>query len=118
MVEDMARGENALGGAAVIALIEQHRAEVEELCRKYRVKTFEVFGSGADGPWDPERSDLDFLVDFHLMEPGPHARAYFGLWFALQDLFHRNVDLVEAPAVTNPYFLKALNRQRRVLYAA
>ena len=32
--------------ARMIDLIEQHRAELAELCRKYRVKTLEVFGLG------------------------------------------------------------------------
>ncbi len=102
----------------MIDLIQQHRGELKALCRQYHVKTLELFGSATDGTWDPVRSDLDFLVDFHLMAPGPHAKAYFGLWFGLQDLFGRRVDLVEAPAVTNRYFLKSINDQRQVLYAA
>ena len=65
-------------------------------------------------------SDLDFLVDFQPMPPSAHSKAYFGLWFALQDLFGRKVDLVEMEtvAVTNPFFLKAILPSRRVLYAA
>ena len=42
----------------MIDLIEQHRAALEGLCRRYRVKTLEVFGSAADGTFDPARSDL------------------------------------------------------------
>jgi len=96
----------------------EHGPELIELCRHYHVKTLELFGSAAVGRFDPERSDLDFLVDFLPLEPGTHANAYFGLWFALKDLFRRDVDLVETPAISNPYFLKAINRQRQVLYAA
>lgn len=102
----------------MIDLIERHRIDLEELCRRYGVKTLEVFGSAAVGDWEPERSDLDFLVDFVPMDPGPHSRSYFGLWFALQDLFGRHVDLVEVPAIRNPYFLTVVNQSRRVLYAA
>ena len=102
----------------MIDLIEQHRAELEELCRQYRVKTLEVFGSAANGTWDPKGSDLDFLVDFLPMEPSRHAKAYFGLWFALKKLFQREVDLVETTAVQNPYFFSAVNETRKVLYAA
>jgi predicted nucleotidyltransferase len=104
--------------AAMIGLIEQYRAQLAELCRKYHVKKLEVFGSAAAGTWDPKRSDLDFLVDFHSMEPGQHAKAYFNLLFALEDLFHCKIDLVETPAVSNPYFLKSINEKRAVLYAA
>jgi predicted nucleotidyltransferase len=99
-------------------LIDQHRTELAELCRRYRVKTLELFGSAAADAFDPRRSDLDFLVDFLPMLPGAHSRAYFGLWFALQDLFRRGVDLVEASAVRNPYFLKTIRPGRRLLYAA
>jgi uncharacterized protein len=102
----------------MIDLIEQHRAELETLCRRHHVRTLEVFGSATDGTFDPVRSDLDFLVDFEPMAPGPHSKSYFGLWFALQDLFGRHVDLVETPAIRNPYFLRAVNQSRRVLYAA
>src|SRR5438552_2648042 len=103
---------------AMIELIEQHRAELDNLCRKHHVKTLEVFGSAATGAWDPAQSDLDFLVDFHLMERGQHAKAYFGLLLALEDLYQRKIDLVETPAVSNPYFLKSINQNRTVLYAA
>jgi uncharacterized protein len=102
----------------MIDLIEQRRAELAELCRRYHVRTLEVFGSAADGTWDPTRSDVDFLVDFLPMVPGQHSKAYFGLWFALQDLLQRQVDLIEIPAIRNVYFRQAVEGSRRVLYAA
>ena len=52
------------------------------------------------------------------MEPREHARAYFGLLDSLENLLGRPVDLVEAKAVCNPYFLESINRTRTVLYAA
>jgi len=46
----------------MLELIEQHRAELDALCRKYGVKRLELFGSAARGDFRPERSDLDFAV--------------------------------------------------------
>lgn len=89
-----------------------------ELCRRHHVKTLELFGSAASGQFDADLSDLDFLVEFQPMPPAAHSRDYFGLWFALEDLFGRKVDLIETPAVTNPYFLQEIRSSRRVLYAA
>ena len=43
---------------------------------------------------------------------------YFDLQEALEKLFGRRVDLVPVSAIRNPYFLKAIQNQRRVLYAA
>jgi uncharacterized protein len=102
----------------MVGLIEQHSSELTEVCRRHHVRTLEVFGSASvGGQFDPDRSDLDFLVDFQSMPPGAHSRAYFGLWFDLEDLFGRKADLVETPAVTNPYFLREIHSSRRVLYA-
>lgn len=102
----------------MIDLIGHRRTEVEELCRRYRVRTLEVFGSAADGTWNPQHSDLDFLVDFLPLEKGELAPDYFGLLHALEDLFDRKIDLVMPRAIRNPYFLRGVNQSRRVIYAA
>lgn len=102
----------------MIDLLEQRRADLEELCRRYHVKTLEVFGSAADGSFDRARSDLDFLVEFLPEAAGRMFHGYFDLKEALQQLFGREVDLVMPGAIRNPYFLQAVNRQRKVLYAA
>ncbi len=101
----------------MVALIEQHRTELEALCRRYHVERLEVFGSAATAQGFGADSDVDFLVEFLPLEPVQHARAYFGLFDALRGLLGRQVDLVETRAVTNPYFLRTVNESRTVLYA-
>lgn len=98
-------------------LANQHEA-VKQLCRQHRVARLEIFGSAANGRFSAANSDLDFLVSFQQLSPIERADAYFGLLAALQDLFEREVDLVEAEAVTNPYFLTSVDASRMVLYAA
>jgi len=103
----------------MIRLIEDNYKLLKRLCKQYRVKRFEVFGSSLTGEgFDPENSDLDFLVEFLPLQPGEHADAYFGLLEALQDLFSRHVDLVMPRAIKNPYFLESINKSRKVIYAA
>jgi len=102
----------------VAAVIEQHRDEIEALCRRFNVARLVVFGSAADGSFDPARSDVDFLVEFQPLDPGPLADAYFGLLAELQRIFQRRVDLVTPKAIRNPYFLRGVNETRRLLYAA
>ncbi len=99
-------------------LIETHREELTRLCRQFQVRRLELFGSAAGERFDATRSDLDFLVDLLPMPPGAHARAYFGLLEALQDLFQRHIDLVEIGAIRNPYFQASVDRTRVLLYAA
>ncbi len=100
------------------ALVEREREQLTELCRRFRVQRLELFGSAADGKFDPENSDLDFLVEFLPLQPGEHFDAYFGLLEALEKLFQRSVDLVMTGAIKNPYFLKSVNRRRVLVYAA
>ncbi len=99
-------------------LIEAHRQELEQLCIRYHVRRLELFGSATANRFNPESSDLDFLVEFRDLEPNQYADHYFGLLEALEDLFQRPVDLVMTSAIKNPYFLQSVNATRMVLYAA
>jgi len=63
----------------MISFIEENYESLKRLCKQYRVKRFEVFGSSLTGEgFDPKNSDLDFLVEFLPLHPGEHADAYFG----------------------------------------
>jgi prevent-host-death family protein len=82
------------------------------LCARYGVSRLEVFGSAARGDdFDPERSDVDFLVTF---ETG--ARNDLGMFAdfqrALEGLMGRPVDLVEREAVESS---RNFIRRRRIL---
>ena len=98
--------------------IEQQRAESKAICRRYGVSRLELFGSAATGQDRPGQSDLDFLVAFGPLPPGSYADAYFGLLESLETLFGRTVDPVVPSAIRNPYFLKAIEETRTLLYAA
>ena len=102
----------------MIALLEQHHADLDRLCRKHLVRQLEVFGSAADGSFKPETSDLDFLVDYLPEAAGKFDDTYFGLLFDLEDLFQRKIDLVMDRAIRNPYFRAGVDRSRQVIYAA
>lgn len=101
------------------AIIEKYREELYKLCRRFNVERLDVFGSVlSEDDFDREKSDIDFLVEFQPMEPIRHAKAYFGLLAALQDMFRRPIDLIEIRAVKNPYLLSSVNKNRQQIYAA
>lgn len=102
----------------MIALLHDKREELAALCREFGVARLEVFGSASTGDFDPETSDLDFLVLFQDLPAGEHARRYFGLLDALEELFGRRVDLVDPRPLRNPYLIADINRSRELLYAA
>lgn len=98
--------------------IESRRSAIDEICARFGVRRLEVFGSAATGAFDPARSDLDFMVEFSPAKGIKAFDQYFGFKEALEDLFKRPVDLVEAGASSNRYFLESVNKSRRLLYAA
>ena len=79
--------------------IDARRDDVARLCQAHGVRRLDVFGSATSDPFDPDTSDIDFIVDF-----GPAAQQqlfvhYFTLKQALEALFARPVDLVMAGAM-------------------
>jgi predicted nucleotidyltransferase len=102
----------------MVSLIAQYRDELEELCRRYHVRRLELFGSATSGEFYPNTSDLDFLVLFDELEPAIYADAYLGFYESLTTLFDRRIELVSTTAITNPYFLESIQRNRETLYAA
>jgi uncharacterized protein len=93
------------------------RDEISSLCRRFGVRRLVLFGSAVSGRFDADRSDVDFLVEFDPDLPS-HFEAYFGLKEALEGLFGRPVDLVEPPALENPFFAASVERTGQELYAA
>ena len=106
----------------MIAIVEDRRAETAVLCERHGVERLDVFGSAAsssgDG-FDPERSDLDFVVSFERREPSDLFRRYFGLEEDLEVLFGREVDLVMEGALgKSPRFAHNVEGSRVPLYGA
>ncbi|MCL5279110.1 MAG: nucleotidyltransferase domain-containing protein [Planctomycetes bacterium] len=101
----------------MMAITEQQRTALVELCGRYRVKRLHVFGSAVLGHFDPRHSDLDFLVRFSDREPtGEYADRYLGFAEALEQLFGRLVDLVTEESIRNPFFRREVESTRQLVY--
>ncbi|MEI6310056.1 MAG: nucleotidyltransferase domain-containing protein [bacterium] len=101
----------------MLPLLIDRQSELRELCRKYQVRRLEIFGSAADEPFDPQTSDLDFLVEYEsTADLGPWMDRYFQFQEELSLLLGKKVDLVETSALKNPFFIQEVNRTRTVLY--
>ena len=99
-------------------VLEGHRPELVDLCRKYRVRRLDVFGSAARSDFNEHWSDVDLLVEFDDMPHADRADAYLGFLMAVEALLRRRVDLVELGAVRNPYLRRGIEESRELVYAA
>ena len=71
----------------MIPAVEERADELKRLCLIYGVRRLDLFGSASTGLYEPDESDLDFLVEFQPAALDAYADAYFGLLEALGGLF-------------------------------
>lgn len=100
----------------VIKLVEQRRKSIAELCRRHDVRRLELFGSAARGDFQPDKSDLDFVVQFARTGYAGYADAFLDFAEALEKLFGRNVDLLTERMIRSPHFRAAVDATRQVVY--
>jgi nucleotidyltransferase len=97
--------------------LDRHIERIFELCRLHKVKSLYAFGSVLT-PRFNEDSDVDLLVDFNeseipLLNFGDN---FFGLQFALEDMFGRKVDLICDNVISNSVFRKEVDSTKRIIY--
>ena len=100
------------------AIVQEKMKDLVALCTQRGVRRLALFGSAASGRFDPDSSDLDFLVEFQPVEPARYADNYFGLHEDLEQLFGVPVELVESGPIHNPYFRQAIEKNQVQLYVA
>jgi uncharacterized protein len=100
----------------MIAEIAAKHNEIVDLCKQYEVIRLGLFGSAARGDFDPETSDIDFLVLFDRREGMDYVRRYFGLSRDLESLFGLKVDLITEGSVKKERFRQAIKKDLVRIY--
>jgi predicted nucleotidyltransferase len=114
VMSSIARKREDAGVASAIPL---DLDAIARACQQFGVRRLRIFGSALTDRFDPSTSDVDFLVDF-LPGRGDYFHDYFDLKTELERIFGRDVDLVDAGAVRNPYFAKSAFSSAQDVYAA
>lgn len=87
------------------------------VCARFGVARLRIFGSVLTASFDPGRSDVDFLVEFR-GDRDNVFHDYFDLGAALEQIVGRDVDLVMANAVKNPFLARSIFDSARDVYTA
>lgn len=96
-------------------LLDKYITDIDRLCASHKVRQLFIFGSALSDRFTHD-SDVDFIVDFEPMALSQYADNYYDLKFSLQDILQRPIDLLEAQAIKNPYFKKAVDGQKKMIY--
>ena len=93
-----------------------YREEITHLCHQYNVKRLFAFGSVLTDKFD-EQSDVDLIVDFDKQAINDHFVNYFDFKYSLEDVFHREVDLLEEQPIRNSYLKQNIESSKTLIYA-
>lgn len=96
-------------------LIETNIQKIAALCKKYKVNKLFVFGSILTNRFNDD-SDVDLVVSFNKAEVSDYFDNYFDFKYALEELFGREVDLLEEQTIKNPYLKKNVDTTKALIY--
>ncbi len=96
-------------------LIENNIHKIAALCKKHKVSKLFIFGSILTNRFN-ENSDVDFVVSFNKSEIADYFDNFFDFKYSLEDLFGRDVDLLEEQTIQNPYLKKNVDTTKMLIY--
>ena len=99
------------------SIVTKRIKELKNLCDFYHVKSMHVFGSVCTDKFN-DNSDIDILISFDNLSIEEYTDNYFELHYKLQELFGRKIDLLTEKSLSNPYFIKGLEKTKQLIYAA
>jgi hypothetical protein len=90
--------------------------QIEDFCRRWKIKEFALFGSVLREDFRPD-SDIDVLVSFE-PDGGITFDNRVEMLDELAEIFGREVDLVEKDTIRNPFRRHDILTTKEVVYAA
>lgn len=96
-------------------LIDKNIDRIKDLCKKHKVKKLFAFGSVLTTRFK-NTSDIDLLVDFQDVDLYNYADNYFDFKDSLEQIFDREVDLLEDKAIRNPYLRQSIESSKQLIY--
>jgi predicted nucleotidyltransferase len=96
-------------------LIDNNMEKIQDLCTRHKVRSLFVFGSVLTEKFKRE-SDVDLVVDFQGVDIYDYADNYFDFKHSLENIFRRDVDLLEEKAIKNPYLRQSIDSTKQQIY--
>ena len=86
------------------------------LCKDHKVRYLYAFGSSTSENFDPEKSDIDLVVEIDEPDPLERGEKIISLWDKFEEFFHRKVDLLTDSSIKNPYLRKSIEATKILIY--
>jgi predicted nucleotidyltransferase len=86
------------------------------LCKEHNVKYLYAFGSSITENFDPDRSDIDLLVEIDSEDPIDRGEKLLSLWDLFEHFFNRKIDLLTENSIRNPFLRKSIDSTKVLIY--
>lgn len=93
-----------------------NRDDFVALCRNHHVKQMYAFGSSVSDEFDPEKSDIDLLVEIDETDPISKGEKILSLWDRLEEFFNRKVDLLTDLSIRNKILRDSIDSTKVLIY--
>lgn len=96
-------------------ILKQHIDQIHKLCEQYNVRSLFAFGSVTNKNFKTN-SDIDLVVDIDDSDPISYSDKYFNLKFQLEEIFKRDIDLLEHKSIRNKYLKNEIDKTKVLIY--
>ncbi len=94
----------------------KYKKAISEICKTLQIKRMYVFGSMARNTGDFS-SDIDLLISFEdNISNEEYSENYFTLHHKLRELLNREIDIITERSLSNPYFIKTIDKEKLLIY--
>lgn len=100
-------------------IVAAHLEEIRSTSEEYGLEALEIFGSAMTDAFDPERSDVDFIVHYpEGYDYGPFGSRLFEFEERLSAILDRPAQVVMTKALRDPLFRACADQTRTVIYGS
>ncbi len=100
----------------LFSILEDRQSEFLELCKQHKANKIYGFGSSVTNLFDPEKSDIDLVVELDISDPIEYGETLLLFWDTLEVFFGRKVDLLTEDSIQNPYLRKSIEATKKLIY--
>jgi uncharacterized protein len=95
--------------------LEPYLNDIKNICQKYKVKVLYAFGSVCTTNFRMD-SDIDLIYSFKKIPILDYSDYYFNFKDDLEELLHRDIDLLSEKSMKNPFLIKVVEKTKTKIY--
>jgi predicted nucleotidyltransferase len=97
-------------------LINKDKNTFYKLCKDHNVKSLFAFGSSVTDKFDPEKSDIDLMVEIEELDPIEKGEKIMSFWDKMEEFFKRKVDLLTNLSIRNRILRENIEATKILIY--